>query len=62
MIAGAAGAPESPCILVCTMGARGELCLGCFRTLTEIAGWSSASPDEKRAILTRVAAREASSI
>ncbi len=47
----------SPCILVCTMD-KG-LCLGCHRTLDEIAGWSAASDDEKRAILARVAERAA---
>ncbi len=50
-------APESPCILVCTMDAKSGLCLGCHRTLNEIAGWSAASDDEKRAILARVAER-----
>ncbi|MBW6522855.1 DUF1289 domain-containing protein [Sphingomonas sp. RHCKR47] len=33
------------------------LCLGCYRTLGEIGDWSSASADEKRAILARVDAR-----
>ena len=57
MSAAAGSAQPSPCILVCTMDARGELCLGCHRTLAEIAGWSAASEEEKRAILARVAAR-----
>jgi predicted Fe-S protein YdhL (DUF1289 family) len=51
----------SPCILVCTMDDAGGLCLGCHRTLDEIAGWSTASEAEKRAILARVAARAAAS-
>jgi predicted Fe-S protein YdhL (DUF1289 family) len=33
------------------------LCLGCHRTIDEIAGWSAASDEEKRAILMRVAER-----
>ena len=40
----------SPCISVCRMSATSGLCEGCFRTGDEIAGWSSASVDSKRAI------------
>lgn len=50
-------APQSPCILVCAMDARTGLCLGCHRTMDEIAGWSAAGDAEKRAILARVADR-----
>ena len=40
----------SPCISVCRMDAATGLCEGCCRTLDEIAAWSRASEDEKRAI------------
>ncbi|CAN5570380.1 hypothetical protein BH10PSE16_BH10PSE16_39440 [soil metagenome] len=40
----------SPCISICRMGASSGLCEGCFRTRDEIAGWSSATDDGKRAI------------
>jgi predicted Fe-S protein YdhL (DUF1289 family) len=53
--------PESPCILVCTMDAKSGLCLGCHRTLDEIAGWSAASDEEKHAVLARVAERAGAS-
>ena len=36
----------SPCIGVCTLDADG-LCTGCFRTMSEIAGWSRMSDDER---------------
>jgi predicted Fe-S protein YdhL (DUF1289 family) len=49
--------PPSPCILVCAMDRASGLCLGCYRTLGEIGDWSSASADEKRAIVARVDAR-----
>lgn len=39
----------SPCISICRMNARTDLCEGCFRTRSEIAGWSSANDDGKRA-------------
>ncbi|WP_288456259.1 DUF1289 domain-containing protein [uncultured Sphingomonas sp.] len=50
--------PASPCNLVCTMDPVTGFCLGCYRTIGEIAGWSSADTTEKRAILLRVAERE----
>ena len=40
----------SPCISVCCMSTSTGLCEGCFRTGDEIAGWSSASVDDKRAL------------
>jgi uncharacterized protein len=32
--------PASPCINICRMDPDNEFCLGCFRTLDEIANWS----------------------
>jgi predicted Fe-S protein YdhL (DUF1289 family) len=34
------------------------LCEGCFRTLEEIAAWSSMSDEERRAVLARLPARK----
>jgi uncharacterized protein len=48
---------ESPCNLVCTIDAPTGWCLGCGRTLDEIAGWSSATEAEQRAIVARLPAR-----
>lgn len=39
-------APVSPCIGVCQMGADG-MCLGCRRTLAEIAHWGTMSDPER---------------
>jgi predicted Fe-S protein YdhL (DUF1289 family) len=39
--------PVSPCTGVCTLDAAG-LCLGCRRTLAEIARWGVMSDDERR--------------
>jgi len=47
---GSAQAVASPCISVCRIGASSGWCEGCFRTGDEIAGWSSASQDGKRAL------------
>jgi len=40
-------APVSPCIGVCRMGVDG-LCVGCRRTLAEIARWGTMSDDDRR--------------
>ena len=39
--------PVSPCIGVCRMDADG-LCVGCRRTLAEIARWGTMSNDDRR--------------
>ncbi len=41
---------QSPCISVCSMSEHSGLCIGCFRTSDEIAGWSSAGDGGKRGI------------
>jgi hypothetical protein len=41
----------SPCIKVCTLDPASTTCLGCGRTLDEIARWGRASEPERRAIL-----------
>jgi predicted Fe-S protein YdhL (DUF1289 family) len=38
---------ESPCIKVCTLDARSGLCLGCGRTVDEIARWTEMSTAER---------------
>ena len=48
----------SPCVDVCQMDPQSGLCLGCRRTLQEIAGWLEMTPDEKLATLERVAVRK----
>ena len=47
----------SPCISICRMNARTDLCEGCFRTRSEIAGWSSANDDGKLAAWRLIAQR-----
>ncbi len=44
---------DSPCNKVCAIDARG-VCLGCHRTLGEIAAWPDASDAEKAAILQSI--------
>lgn len=59
---GAPGPVASPCILVCTMDRRTGLCLGCHRTLDEIARWGRTDDADRRAILAAVAERSAGAV
>jgi predicted Fe-S protein YdhL (DUF1289 family) len=47
----------SPCISVCTMNFDGSFCLGCWRSIDEIAVWSRCNDGEKRTIWARIANR-----
>jgi hypothetical protein len=48
---------ESPCLKTCTLDARSGLCLGCGRTVEEIAGWSSMSAAERARVMNELPAR-----
>jgi predicted Fe-S protein YdhL (DUF1289 family) len=41
----------SPCIKVCTLDPAAQLCIGCGRTLAEIAGWTSMSDAERGRVM-----------
>ena len=43
---------KSPCILICTMDAETGFCLGCARTLDEIARWSRMTAEEQITVLS----------
>ncbi len=47
----------SPCVSVCVLDANGVLCLGCFRTLDEIAAWNRLDADAKRGVLAALPER-----
>lgn len=50
---------ETPCVKICTLDARSGLCLGCGRTIAEIAGWSRMSDAERRRIMADLPGRMA---
>jgi predicted Fe-S protein YdhL (DUF1289 family) len=50
---------ETPCISVCQMDPRTNLCFGCGRTLAEIAGWGSITAGERRLVMAQLPARMA---
>ena len=42
--------PKSPCISVCVLDDH-DICLGCFRSATEITDWFMSSAEQKREII-----------
>ena len=50
---------ETPCIAVCIIDPRTSLCLGCGRTLPEIARWQRMDSAERLAVMAELAARMA---
>lgn len=50
-------ASDSPCIGVCRMDPNGEHCLGCGRTLDEIAAWPTLRRAARERLLEEVRLR-----
>jgi len=47
----------TPCVQVCVVDGPSGLCLGCFRTLPEIAGWSKLTDARRAEIMGELASR-----
>ena len=43
----------SPCVQICTLDER-KVCIGCGRTVFEIANWARMSAEERHAIMLRL--------
>lgn len=54
---GSPSPPESPCVGVCTMDGEGY-CIGCLRSLDEIAEWGRMSSEEQWAVVRELPRRE----
>ena len=48
---------ETPCIKICTVDPDSGLCVGCNRTLDEIANWASYTHAERRTIMAQLPER-----
>ena len=48
---------ESPCVKVCVMDAERRYCLGCARTLDEIARWGEMNDSERASVLESLSHR-----
>ena len=51
---GPPAAVSTPCVQVCTVDGESGLCLGCFRELKEIGGWSRLSEEARRRIMAEL--------
>jgi predicted Fe-S protein YdhL (DUF1289 family) len=47
----------SPCVNVCVVDGESGLCLGCYRTLAEVAAWIGFSDADREAIMAGLAGR-----
>jgi predicted Fe-S protein YdhL (DUF1289 family) len=52
---------ETPCVKICTLDAHSGLCLGCGRTIDEIARWSVMSAAERAQVMCELPSRLAAS-
>jgi predicted Fe-S protein YdhL (DUF1289 family) len=48
---------ETPCVAVCMIDPRTNLCFGCGRTLQEIARWQRMESAERQAVMAQLAHR-----
>jgi len=48
----------TPCVKVCVVDGASSLCLGCYRTLSEIGGWSALTDEERAAIMAELPSRK----
>ena len=49
---------KTPCIKVCCVDGESGLCLGCFRTLPEIARWAALPEAEREAVMAELPSRK----
>jgi uncharacterized protein len=48
---------ESPCVKVCVVHPTERICVGCLRSLDEIAAWSRMSSEERRDVMAELPER-----
>ncbi len=49
---------DSPCVKICVIHPASGLCIGCFRTTDEIAGWSTMDSEARRTLVAELPDRE----
>jgi predicted Fe-S protein YdhL (DUF1289 family) len=50
---------ETPCVNICTIDPQSRLCVGCLRSIDEIARWSAMTSSERRRIMDALPQRRA---
>lgn len=48
----------SPCIKVCFVDPRAQICVGCFRTMEELGRWTKMSDTERALVGSQLADRQ----
>ncbi len=48
---------DSPCIKLCTVHPTERICIGCYRSIDEIAAWGRMTPETRRAIMAELPSR-----
>jgi uncharacterized protein len=48
---------QSPCVKLCVVHPEERICVGCYRTIDEIAGWSRLSHQARDTIMAELPAR-----
>jgi len=48
---------KTPCIKVCVIDGESGLCMGCYRKLSEVAGWAKLTDEERASIMDELASR-----
>jgi predicted Fe-S protein YdhL (DUF1289 family) len=48
---------ESPCVKICVVHPEARLCVGCLRSIDEIAAWSKMTPEARRVVMADLPSR-----
>ena len=48
---------KTPCVKVCVVDGESGLCMGCYRQLSEVAGWTRLTDDERARIMAELPSR-----
>ncbi|MCX7299357.1 MAG: DUF1289 domain-containing protein [Rhodobacterales bacterium] len=48
---------ESPCVKTCVIHPEARICVGCHRSIDEIATWSALTPEDRRTIMADLPSR-----
>ena len=57
---GASGPPaaiKTPCVQVCVVDGESGLCMGCYRQLSEVAGWTKLTDADRARIMAELPSR-----
>lgn len=48
---------KTPCVKVCVVDGESGLCMGCYRQLSEVAGWAKLTDEDRARIMTELPGR-----